>query len=80
MIIKLPNKADNTKKNYIKSIIAIVPRDNTSVLNIYISGLRALQEILNEKINNQLKTEGIYYKTAYQLNETTKVLIKNTQN
>lgn len=79
MIIKL-KKADNTKKNYIKSIISILPKKtNKIVLDIYISGLSDLQEKINVIVNNQMKLENVDYKTAIQLNEITKDLIKKNE-
>jgi hypothetical protein len=66
--------SNNTKKNYIKAIMSIVPRKHPST-QIYIDFLFVIQEDINMVIDEQVKKTGVTYKTPTELNKITNQLI-----
>ena len=64
-------KSDETKKNYIKAILSIIPRSQSQVplLTTYGDALMVLQERINGKTNKQEKKQNIIYQTPAQLNQ-----------
>jgi hypothetical protein len=77
MILKLENKKDNTKKNYIKAIIPKIQTINIVAIRIYNEGLTKLQNELNTVIDMQVEKTGLIYKNPTELNEITKNLVEN---
>ena len=62
-------KSDETKKNYIKAILSIIPRSQSQVplLTTYGDALMVLQERINGKTNKQERKQNVSYKTPQQL-------------
>jgi integrase len=61
-------KSNETKKNYIKSIISIIPRTEENLILIYGNALKKLQEQIDEVKNKQQRSD-IVYKTPNELHQ-----------
>lgn len=72
-IVKFADLSNNTKRNYVKSVMSIIPKTSVSTTQ-YVNFLTKLQTDIDIKINNQVKHDGIYYKTPKELHEITKKL------
>lgn len=64
----------NTKKNYIKAIMSIVPKNNPATQK-YTDFLFAIQTEINLIVDKQVKKDGVIYKTPTELNNFTNLLI-----
>jgi hypothetical protein len=73
----LLDKSLNTKKNYIKSIIAFIHTKQKKAREIYSASLASIQGEINKKIDKQEKNEGVVYKTPDELNENTDEFLEN---
>ena len=69
-------KSDETKKNYIKAILSIIPRSQSQVplLTTYGDALMVLQERINGKTNKQERKQNVSYKTPQQLDRISQQL------
>ena len=61
------DKSQETKKNYIKAIISIVPRTEENLVVTYGNALKRLQEQIDE-VKNKQQRDDIVYKTPDELN------------
>ena len=72
------DKSNETKKNYIKAIISIIPRTEENLILIYGNALKKFQEQIDEVKNKQQRGD-IVYKTPSELNQISLQLKANNQ-
>ena len=68
------DKSNETKKNYIKAVLSIIPAIKNDLKIKYGLYLHTLNEAVNNIKNQQIKPEGVEYKNSHTLNLITKKL------